>query len=416
MNPLDAIIAANRAGAPALPSVCSAHEDVLEASLRLAETLDRPLLVEATSNQVNQFGGYTGMKAADFTTFVHAICDRAGVDRARVLFGGDHLGPQAWKAEPAEDAMAKARDMMRAYVEAGFTKIHLDCSEGCAGEPAQLGDGIVAARAADLAEICELAAPDPGALRYIIGTEVPPPGGARSDEHGIVSTPPARALATLKTHRDAFAARGLDAAWSRIRGLVLQPGLEFAPAHIDRFDIERPDDLSPVLDGHDLLCFEAHSTDYQLDAVYPDLARRHFALLKVGPALTYAWREALYGLSHIHGWMSGAPHISEEMERLMLASPGYWQGHLHGDPDQQKRLRHFGYSDRIRYYWPQAQGAVATMLEALEGMDPPEPLLAQYLPPDTLEIAETLPLPWPRAMLLASVQGMLLPYFAAPGE
>ncbi len=416
MNQLDAIIAANRSGGPALPSVCSAHEDVLEASLRLAETLDRPLLVEATSNQVNQFGGYTGMQAADFTAFVHAICDRAGVSRDRVLFGGDHLGPQAWKAEPAADAMAKARDMMRAYVEAGFTKIHLDCSEGCAGEPAQLGDEIVAARAAELAEICELAAPEPEALRYIIGTEVPPPGGARSDEHGIVSTPPARALATLETHRAAFAERGLDGAWSRIRGLVLQPGLEFAPAHIDRFDTARPDDLSPVLEGQGLLCFEAHSTDYQRDEVYPDLARRHFALLKVGPALTFAWREALYGLSHIHGWMTGAAHISEEMERLMLADPGYWQGHLHGDADQQRRLRHFGYSDRIRYYWPQAQGAVAAMLEALEGLDPPAPLLAQYLPPDTREIAATLPLPWPRAMLLASVQLMLLPYFVAPGE
>ena len=57
----------------ALPSVCSAHPDVLAASLLLAREFDRSLIVEATSNQVNQDGGYTNMRAADFIAFVHDI-------------------------------------------------------------------------------------------------------------------------------------------------------------------------------------------------------------------------------------------------------------------------------------------------------------------------------------------------------
>lgn len=412
MNQLDTIIRENQSGGPAVPSVCSAHPDVLEASLRLAGALNRPMLVEATSNQVNQFGGYTGMQAADFVAYVRGFMDKTGTDPALVFFGGDHLGPQAWKVEPAESAMAKARDMMAAFVKAGFTKIHLDCSEGCAGEPAAVGDDLAASRAADLAKVCEANAPDPSALRYIIGTEVPPPGGARSDDGQIAPTPPERALATLEAHRVAFAELGLDDAWTRVRGLVLQPGLEFAPAHIDRFDMTRPDHLSPILDGRGLLCFEAHSTDYQHDEVFADLARRHFAILKVGPALTFAWREALYALSHVHTWQTGAPHISEVLEKVMCEQPGYWQGHLHGDEARQRLLRHFGYADRIRYYWPQVTEQTDAMLAELAATEPPEPLLAQYLPPATRARAAKLDLPWPVALLQAHVQGALLPYFA----
>ena len=141
MPDLARIIALNRAGHPvAIPSVCTAHPDALEACLTLAEALDQPIVVEATSNQVNQDGGYTGLKPADFIRFVKDIAARAQVSEARILFGGDHLGPQAWRKLPAEQAMEKAQRMVADYAAAGFTKIHLDCSEGCANEPAQLPD------------------------------------------------------------------------------------------------------------------------------------------------------------------------------------------------------------------------------------------------------------------------------------
>ena len=416
MAELTRIIEENRRGGPAVPSVCSAHPDVLTAALLLAEELDRAVVIEATSNQVNHRGGYTGWQPADFVAEVERRARGAGCDMDRVILGGDHLGPQAWKDRPPEAAMAEAREMIAAYVRAGFTKIHLDCSEGCDGEPAQLEDGPAAARAAELAGVAEEAGGAGAGVCYIIGTEVPPPGGARVDDEGIAPTPPERAAATLEAHRAAFAQAGQGAAWERVRGLVLQPGLEFAPAHVDRFDTGQPDRLSPLLEGHPRLCFEAHSTDYQEPDVYPDLARRHFAILKVGPALTFAWREALYALSHVTGWTSGAPHVSEAMEAVMLADPSSWSGHYHGDAARQRVLRHFGYADRIRYYWTTAgaQAAVARVIEDFEAATVPPPLLAQYLPQGTIDRAAALDLPPARALLVAHVQRALLPYFAAP--
>ncbi|WP_116135026.1 class II D-tagatose-bisphosphate aldolase non-catalytic subunit [Tropicimonas sp. IMCC34043] len=410
-------VARNLAGEGfAFGSVCSAHPDVLAACLRLAADRGAPIMVEATSNQVNQFGGYTGMTPADFIDFARGIAGQVGYPAEAITFGGDHLGPQAWRSAPAEEAMEKARAMIAAYVQAGFTKIHLDCSEGCAGEPAQLGDGLAAARAADLAEVAEKAAPDPERICYVVGTEVPPPGGARTDEDHVVPTDPLDAAHTLQVTRNAFLDRGLTAAWGRVHGLVVQPGLEFAPAHVHAFDIRLPDLLWPALGAHPGIAFEAHSTDYQAARVYPDLARRHFAVLKVGPALTFALREALYALSHIDRWLgSDAPHLSEVMERLMQADPSSWQGHYHGNAGEQFRLRHFGYADRIRYYWaqPEAQSAVASLRKRIDAQTLLLPMLAQYFPACVLTRADALRtcgLSRSAALIHANIEAAFAPY------
>lgn len=398
MRALEEVVCRNRAGeAVALTAVCSAHPDVLFASLQLARDEGKTLLIEATSNQVNQFGGYTGMCPADFIAFVHDFCNRLEMDRGQVLFGGDHLGPQAWRSEDAESAMAKARDMMAAYVQAGFSKIHLDCSEGCRGEPAQVGDMLAAERAADLAEVCEKAAADSSAISYIIGTEVPPPGGARGDDthQSLVVTTPERAMATVERHAEAFRARGLDAAFQRVAGLVVQPGVEFGPDHIDVFDPSVPDELSSALAFHPRISFEAHSTDYQPDAVFADLARRHFAILKVGPALTFAYRRAVYALDallRVYRPDSAGQPLPKIMETLMLMRPDYWKAHYSGTEEAVRILRHFGYADRIRYYWtqPEAVSAVAALEEAFDALKPAEPALLQYFPRGVMDRAESL--------------------------
>ena len=67
------------------------------------------MLIEATCNQVNQEGGYTGMTPADFRGFVEAIAARVGFDPSRIILGGDHLGPNPWKQLPAEEALAARR-------------------------------------------------------------------------------------------------------------------------------------------------------------------------------------------------------------------------------------------------------------------------------------------------------------------
>src|SRR5580698_10869964 len=144
-------------------SVCSAHPWVLRAAAEQAKEDGSLLLIEATSNQVNQAGGYTGMKPADFRRFAEEIVDSVGFDRSRLILGGDHLGPNPWRTLDPETAMANALEMVREYAGAGFSKIHLDASMPCRGEATVLTDETIAGRAARLCAAAEAAA-DPTGL------------------------------------------------------------------------------------------------------------------------------------------------------------------------------------------------------------------------------------------------------------
>ena len=197
-------------------AVCSAHPLVLEAAIRYARAQQTPLLIEATSNQVDQFGGYTGMTPADFRGFVHQLADSLDFPQSQLILGGDHLGPNRWQTLPAAQAMANADDLIKSYVAAGFKKIHLDCSMSCEGDPLPLTDDIVAERAARLAAVAEETCRErfgESDLVYVIGTEVPVPGGAHETLTELQVTTPDAARATLEAHRHAFELRGLTHIW-----------------------------------------------------------------------------------------------------------------------------------------------------------------------------------------------------------
>ncbi|MEM8591394.1 MAG: class II D-tagatose-bisphosphate aldolase, non-catalytic subunit [Pseudomonadota bacterium] len=397
------IIARNRAGEViAIPSICSAQPDVLAASLRMASRLGRPIVIEATSNQVNQYGGYTGMQPAHFVTYVHDIADDVGADRAGILFGGDHLGTQAWRSEPADAAMEKARTLVRSYAAAGFRKIHLDCSEGCAGESPQLDDAHTASRSADLAQLSAQEAED---LLFVVGTEVPPPGGAHADEESdIAATDPAAATATLAAHDEAFGALK-----DQIGGLVVQPGVEFSPTQVHHLPMDRDPGILQALGDHPSLCLEAHSTDYQHPTVFPRLAELGFAFQKVGPALTFAYRAALYALDQLRA-SKGA--LQNAMEEAMCADPSHWQSHYHGDAPALFEQRHFGLADRIRYYWPhpKAREAVAALMADLPDVLSDAQLASVFDEP-VLERAERLPGSQAQRLIHAQIETALAPYF-----
>jgi D-tagatose-1,6-bisphosphate aldolase subunit GatZ/KbaZ len=176
VNWLADTISRHKAGEPVgVYSVCSAHPTVVEAAIAQAAFDGSCVLIEATSNQVDQFGGYTGLRPAQFRDLVLGLADRAGFPRDRLVLGGDHLGPNRWQRESTSVAMAKADVLTTAYVEAGYTKIHLDCSMSCADDPAVLADEVVASRTARLLRVAEDAAHrgGTGGPMYVIGTEVP---------------------------------------------------------------------------------------------------------------------------------------------------------------------------------------------------------------------------------------------------
>jgi D-tagatose 6-phosphate 4-epimerase len=400
-----------------ITSVCSAHPLVIRAAARNAARYSDILLIEATCNQVNQFGGYTGMLPVDFVSLVHRIAREENLPTEKIILGGDHLGPNPWRSEPAISAMVKAEDMVTAYVEAGFRKIHLDASMGCAGEPAALDDATTAERALRLARAAEQAARKAGGEMpvYIIGTEVPPPGGAHHVITELEPTSVAAAQQTIDVHRDLFQQADMEDAFSRVIALVVQPGVEFGNENVVLYDPAKARGLTQLLDREQDLVFEAHSTDYQGQSALRHLVEDGFPILKVGPELTFVLREALYGLDLIasdlvEGYPSRA--LLTTMENLMLDKPDFWQGHYRGSAQEQRVQRHYSYSDRIRYYWnlPQAEAAVQQLADALQGKTVPPTLFRQHLP--AFESWSGRPLD-PEALLVAAVQRSLDDYRAA---
>jgi D-tagatose-1,6-bisphosphate aldolase subunit GatZ/KbaZ len=379
------MVAANRAGEQVgLYSICSAERFVLEAAMARAATDQALVCAESTCNQVNQFGGYTGLTPAGFRDFVTQVAVESGFDPVRVILGGDHLGPHVWRAEPAAQAMAKARDLVCGCVLAGYTKIHLDTSMQLGGDPGAPGsspdDTLVAQRTAELAAAAEAAwgglpAGSPLPL-YVVGTEVPVPGGETAGAGAPAVTTPQRATRTLELTAAAFAARGLEAAWERVIALVVQPGVEFGSDSVCVYDRPKAHALVDWLERQRPLLFEAHSTDYQSPAALAQLVEDHFAILKVGPALTHAFCEAVFELEDKERELLGAggasgttasaglSHLRETVERALVDNPSHWRPYAAGESAEQRALAAFGYSDRVRYYWarPDVRAALARLL------------------------------------------------------
>jgi len=315
----------------------------------------------------------------------------------------------------------RAEALVRAYVEAGFTKIHLDCSMACAGDPTPLSDAVVAARAARLARVAEDAAVrafGASGLVYVVGTEVPVPGGAQETIEELTPTTPQAARATLAHHREAFAAAGATAAWSRVMALVVQPGVEFDHLRVVDYERERTKDLQQVLPLDSTMVFEAHSTDYQTIDALTALVEDHWAVLKVGPGLTFALREALFALAAIEAELVPAERCSrlpDVLDEVMVESPRWWQGYYHGTPDEQRLARRYSYSDRSRYYWPdeRVDAAQAALFATLNETGIPLPLLSQYLPDQYTRVRRGSLTADPRALVLDRVRDVLRGYATA---
>jgi D-tagatose-1,6-bisphosphate aldolase subunit GatZ/KbaZ len=384
---LDALATAHRTGGtPGVTSVCSAHPLVLDETVRHGASGDHVVLIEATCNQVNQDGGYTGMRPVDFRREVEGLAEQYALPAERLVLGGDHLGPNPWRHLSAETALAKSEDLVEAYVRAGFTKIHLDTSMRCADDrPGPLAPALVAERAARLAVVAERASSEARfEPRYVIGTEVPVPGGESAGEHGIHVSSVDDVEETIEVTRLAFASAGVPDAWQRVRAVVAQPGVEFSDSELYEYVPGQAAHLRSCLPPDVSMVFEAHSTDYQSRAALRALVEDHFAVLKVGPGLTFAYREALFALTFVEDELLGdaASGVRDVLDRAMREDPGHWQPFYADDPDLAAYARKFSRSDRSRYYWPVAavQDAVEELLTNLGSTGIPDELASQYLP------------------------------------
>jgi len=424
MHYLDHVLSCQKSNIPkGIPSICSAHPLVLEAAMRHSQVLGQSVLIEATCNQVNQFGGYTGLSPADFVHFVQGIADRVGFPRQNLILGGDHLGPLVWANEPADSAMDKAKALVRAYVSAGFRKIHLDCSMPCADD-AELPLERIAQRTAELAQIAEKSVHEsgdqPDFLRYVIGSEVPSPGGAVAGDDHLSVTHPQNAARTIDLTQEAFLSLGIDSAWDRVIALVVQPGVEFGNETIHEYDRAAAAALARFIETIPGMAYEAHSTDYQTQAALRAMVEDHFCILKVGPGLTFAFREGVFALAEMEealGFQEPS-HICETLEAEMLANPVFWQKYYHGSAQKQHFSRVYSFNDRIRYYWntPRVQSAFSRLLKNLGNQPLPLSLVSQYLPAEYHKIREGKLLNHPRDLLLEHIMDVLEDYSFACGD
>jgi D-tagatose-1,6-bisphosphate aldolase subunit GatZ/KbaZ len=271
-------------------------------------------------------------------------------------------------------------------------------------------------RAAHLASVAETVSTRAATtLHYVIGTEVPVPGGAADEIGQLEVTRPEALLATIEEHRRAFAAAGVGEAFERVMAVVVRPGVEFDDRKVVVYQPDKATELSAALTRLPGMVFEAHSTDYQPPDSLSRLVRDGFAILKVGPRLTFELREALYSLDEIATALDSTwaeRSLRSEMERQMVVDPGYWQSYYRGGPNQQRILRHFSYSDRIRYYWSTAasQEAINRLFGLLNGTKIPEPLVSQFLPKLYDRVASGILRPTPRALVLEAVTDVLRIY------
>ena len=308
-NSLKHIVEYQKAGNPVgIYSACSSNSFVIEAVLEEARDHNEVCLIESTANQVDQNGGYSGMTPADFKAFVLAKAKEIGCDPAKIYLGGDHLGPLTVAHLPEAEAMAYARTLVHDYVKAGFTKIHIDTSMKVADDDPneRLSDETIARRGAELARVCEdayqeLLKEDPNAVRpvYIVGSEVPIPGGATGDNSGMQVTRVEDFKNTVATFEKAFKDQGLEETWKDVIAVVVQPGVEEKDAGCTEYDRAKAAELMASIKEFPNIVFEGHSTDYQTKYKLRELVEDGVGVLKVGPGLTYGAREALFSLAYI---------------------------------------------------------------------------------------------------------------------
>lgn len=397
-HPLKDIISSQKQGIPkGIYSVCSANEYVIEAAMEKALATDTNVLIEATANQVNQYGGYTGMKPADFRDFVFSIAKKVNIPLERVILGGDHLGPLTWKNESSDSAMEKSHELIRQYVLAGFTKIHIDTSmhlgDDC--KACRLDTGVVAERGALLCKAAEEALEQlkkgkPDALHpvYVVGSEVPIPGGSQEEEEGIQVTKVEDFEETVEVFRKAYQKHNMEEAWENVIAVVVQPGVEFGDESIHEYNREAARELTDALKKYPNLVFEGHSTDYQTPAKLKQMVEDGIAILKVGPALTFALREALFALNYIENELFKdskdviPSRFIEVLEEEMLKNPENWKKHYRGSKSKLRLARKYSLSDRCRYYLPvkAVNESINRMISNLKSVNIPLTLISQYMP------------------------------------
>lgn len=402
-NPLKEIVIKRKLGIHCgIPSFCCANKIVIEAILDHAQKVNDSVLIEATSNQVNQEGGYMNMKPSDFTDYVYHIADKIGFPHKKIIIGGDHLGPLPWTQLPAKEAMEKAKELVSLCVKAGYKKIHLDTSMylGDDDTSSPLSEDLIAERGVILYHECQRVYsemhdnnPDEIEPIYVVGSEVPTPGGNQNDITDLKITRKEDFENTIAAYKQKFREYHMEDAWDKLVAFVVQPGVEFSNNEIHHYQRYVAHDLCEVLRQYSDIVFEGHSTDYQSPRELKKMVEDGIAIIKVGPALTFAYREALFSLSMMENELiceNEQSHFMNVLNKEMFANPQNWIKYYNGNKRQQINQCNYSFLDRSRYYMslPVVEDARRKLFSNLDRSDIPLGMLHQYMPVQYIKVRD----------------------------
>lgn len=318
------------------PSLCSSNFDVLKLSMIFAKYNDLPLLIESTSNQVNQFGGYTYLKPRQFYKKLKDLAKKIKF-KNNFYIGADHLGPLPWKNLNDHVAMKNSIKLFKDVVNSGYNKIHIDTGIKLKNDKILSKKKII--------QRCEkifnsISKKKLNNIFFVFGTEVPVAGG------GTLYNSKTTSLASIKDDLKYYSK--LQKSFS----LVIEPGLGFNNSKV--FDLKiKYFKKKKILSRLSNFSYEAHSSDFQNSLALKKLVKNNFKFLKVGPELTFFYMRAIMQMHKIENMnnFKKKSNIRKIISAEMNRDNKYWVNYYHGSKKKIEYLKFNSLLDRSRYYW-----------------------------------------------------------------
>ena len=325
----------------ALPSFCTSNIEVIKTILFFCNIKKLPCLIECTSNQVNQNGGYTNKTPKMFIKEILNISKKSKFDSKKLYLGGDHLGPLPWKKENTKTAIKNSISLINQFLKYNFCKIHIDTSIKCKDDK-YINSEIIFNRTNKILNDFNIKKKIKNKF-LVIGTEVPLSGSG--DNNKIVKTSKKQIVSEVTKFKEILKKLNLK---SNLFGLVIEPGMKYK--HFSITKPKFPDFIKKkIISKKKNFVYEAHSTDYQKKSTLKQLVKNNFKFLKVGPELTFNYSRALFMMESIEKKFCKVKNsnIKKSILSSMMKNKKYWDGYY---KKNERKLFLDSKLDRMRYY------------------------------------------------------------------
>ena len=323
-----------------LPSFCSSNFDVLKSIMIFAKYQNFPVLIESTSNQVNQYGGYSGLKPFQFEKKIRRLAKFIKLNNKSLMIGGDHLGPLPWKDLDEATAMKNSKKLVKDCLKAKYEKIHIDTAIICRGEK-KIDRHTVIQRCDEILSV--FSKKDFDNVFLVIGTEVPFAGGG----HAIKSSP-----TTFESIKEEIDLYSTILKKKKKFALVIEPGIGFGNFSVIQAKLKNFGKRL-IFSKKNNFVYEAHSSDYQKISSLKKLVKNNFKFLKIGPELTYFYAKSIFKMEEFEKkiYKNNFSNIKNIILKEMKNNNSYWIDYYKAKKKKLDNLKFNSYLDRLRYYW-----------------------------------------------------------------